>query len=734
MKTSSRLGPLALALASILAAALPGRGVRAQEGRVRIGVALSGGSAKGLAHVGVLRVLEREGVPVHVAAGTSMGSIVGGLYALGVSVDSLASLATSLDWEALFTDRVERSFLSPDQRAFDDRNLLSLPFSEGRVRLPSGAVEGAAIERLLARITWPAAAVRDFTQLPRPFTALATDLETGEAVALTQGVLADALRASMAIPGAIEPLRSNGRLLVDGALARNLPADDARGLGADVVVCSDVSDPLDRAEELVSLVDVLMQTASFRMYASTLEQRERCDILIQPDLEGLSALDFADADEWIRRGEAAAEREIEALRALAPRGAPLPEALRTGGSRSPFPTRLADSVQVSRLELDGVSPPAMEWVRRTLNLEERGMVSAARLDEALEDLYAGDLIGTVRYRIDLEGDEAVLTIRADSRARDEVGLGIRYDDLQRAAILFTATLHDWVQFGSVTRLDARLGEELQFRAAYLSGRSVTGRLSLGAEAGWSQSPLDVYEGDRRVARAEMELASATALVGLAASRGSLFALELRGERAVGSTAVAVSDTSTTVWLASAAISLHRESYDRTDFARSGGRFYLRSELGVTTVAEGGAFSHHVLDLDRRLPLHPRITALIGAHLGYMAGRDAPAHRRFFAGGDHPSPIYAATQPTFAGRTRQSMAGGAIQIWRVGLQTEPLAGRFLTLAMDAGAATEEWQVDPDRYRVGWSLSAGTTSIIGPLSITLTGGGGDLQWSFNVGRRF
>jgi NTE family protein len=682
----------------------------------------------------VLRVLEREGVPIHVAAGTSMGSVIGGLYALGVGVDSLAALATTLDWEALFTDRVERSYLSPDQRAFDDRNLVSLPFAEGRVRLPSGAVEGAAIQRLLARLTWPAASVRDFSRLPRPFAALATDLETGEAVPITRGVLADALRASMAIPGLIEPLLSNGRLLVDGALARNLPADDARALGADVVICSDVSDPLDRADQLVSLVDVLMQTASFRMNASTLEQRERCDVLIQPDIEGLSALDFDEAAEWIRRGEVAAERAVATLRGLASRGAPLPESLRLDDGRPDFPGRLPDSIRIARLQLVGVRTPAADWVRRTVDVDRRSMVSAGRLDEAMEDLYAGALIGTMRYRIDAAEGDAVLTVQADSRARDEVGLGIRYDDQQRAAILFTATLYDWLQFGSATRLDARLGEELQFRGSYLSGRAVTGSLSLGAEVGWSQSPLDVYDGSQRVARTELEVTSVVALVGLAAQRGSLVALELRGERAVGSTAVAANDTTVPVWLGSAAISFLRESYDRPDFPRGGGRTYLRSEFGVTTVAAGGAFSHHVLDIDRRLPLHPRITALFGAHLGYAGGRDVPTHRRFFAGGDHRSPIYSATQPTFAGQSRQAGSGNAVQIWRAGVQFEPMTARFLTVAMDAGTVAEAWRLEPDTHRFGWALSAGATSIVGPLSVTLTGGHGDLQWSFNVGRRF
>ncbi len=704
-----------------------------QDRPLRVGLALSGGSAKGLAHVGVLRVLEREGIAVDVVAGTSMGSIVGGLYAMGVGADSLTALSTGLDWDALFTDRVERTRLTPDQRAFDARTVLSLPFADGRVRLPSAAVEGAAIQRLLARLTWPAAAVRDFRRLPRPFAAVATDLDTGEGVSLTTGVLADAMRASLAIPGAIEPLRLDERILVDGGLSRNLPAQDARALGADLVICSDVSEPLDPADELVSFVDVLMQTVAWSSFASTLEQRQQCDVLILPDIDDLTPLDFDAASEWIRRGEAAADAVVAELRAVGARAGGL-----RAGPRDPgavFPGRLADSVRISTLTIEGSAGPAVVGlVERALGVDRDAVVSRERLDGVLEDLYATGLVGPVRYRLDTAGDSVALVVRTEGASRDRVGLGFRYDDRQRAALLFTATLYDRVQFGSATRLDARLGEELQFRASYLSGRAVTGTVSLGGEVGWSQSPLDVYDGGLRVARSELEVGSASVLVGLAAERASLLALELRGERAVASTAVAVTDTAESVWLGSAALWFLRESFDRTDFPRRGGRLLVRSELGVSTVAAGGAFSHHVLQLDRRVALHSRVSLVLGAHLGYTAGRDVPPHRRFQLGGDHPSPIFGSTQPTFAGVPAQFDAGTAVHVFRGGVQLEPLADRFVRIWADAGEARAGWRVVPDDWHVGWGVAVGSASIAGPLSVTVTGGNGDLQWSFNVGRRF
>ena len=175
--------------------------------RPRIGLVLSGGSAKGFAHIGVIAALERAGVPISVVAGTSMGAVLGGFYSIGYTPAQLREVAASQDWAALLGDRSDRQMLVPDRRVVGSRTVISFPVRGGRVTLPSGVVRGDAIMRLLERVTWRAQPVRDFTQLPLPFAAVATDVETGEAVVLTSGVLAQAMRASMAITGVIQPIR-----------------------------------------------------------------------------------------------------------------------------------------------------------------------------------------------------------------------------------------------------------------------------------------------------------------------------------------------------------------------------------------------------------------------------------------------------------------------------------------------------------------------------------------------
>src|SRR5438477_1049 len=295
----------------LVACALPLCGARAQ----RVGVALSGGAARGLAHIGVLKVLEEAGVPVDVITGTSMGSVVGGLYAVGYTAAQLDTIVRTEDWYRLLTDPVDRRDLAVDRKFTEDHYLLTLPIQRGGIKLPKSVVTGQRVSQLLTRLTWSAHAIRDFRALPIPFAAVATDLETSRAVVLDHGFLPDAIRASMALPSVFSPVDLGDTAVIDGGVVRNLPAQDARALGADVLICSDVTDPLEPRDSIVSLVDVLVQSVSFRVWDSEAVQRSKCDVLILPDVRAFSTFGFARAREVIARGEAAARAAMPAITA-----------------------------------------------------------------------------------------------------------------------------------------------------------------------------------------------------------------------------------------------------------------------------------------------------------------------------------------------------------------------------------------------------------------------------------
>lgn len=288
------------------------------DGPPRIGLVLGGGSARGAAHVGVLQVLEELRIPVHVVVGTSMGAVVGGLWASGLSAAELQRELVAVDWADVFRDEVPRSAVS-FRRKEEQRRLLLEPelgLTTGGPTLPSGLVAGHRLGLLLETLLLPVLPERDFDRLPIPFRATATDIVTGELVVMRRGRVGEAIRASMTVPAAFTPVERDGRLLVDGGLVENLPLSVAADLDVDVVIAVDVGSALRSPEDLRSLLGIASQVTRLMTRTNSDRALERVppDLLIQPDLSGFSTTDFHRSAEIIERGEAAARDAAEALR------------------------------------------------------------------------------------------------------------------------------------------------------------------------------------------------------------------------------------------------------------------------------------------------------------------------------------------------------------------------------------------------------------------------------------
>src|SRR3954466_11459699 len=277
----------------------------------RIGLVLSGGGARGLAHVGVLKVLEEMRVPVHCVTGTSMGAIVGGAYAAGTPPAELEALVRKADWDEVFRDSPPRTDISTRRKIDEYKTLFAPEYGVKRsgLVLPKGVIAGVAIEAFFRGLTQPAIDVTDFDKLPIPFRALAAHIETGEAVVLSHGGLARALRASMSVPGALAPVEIDGRLLVDGGIANNLPIDEARKLCGDVIIAVNISTAPLKREEITSAFSVSGQLINFLGKVNVERQLNSLgarDVLIAPELGDISAGSFNRAGDAMRVGENAA--------------------------------------------------------------------------------------------------------------------------------------------------------------------------------------------------------------------------------------------------------------------------------------------------------------------------------------------------------------------------------------------------------------------------------------------
>ncbi|HET6362726.1 MAG TPA: patatin-like phospholipase family protein [Gemmatimonadota bacterium] len=283
--------------------------------RPTIGLVLSGGGARGLAHVGVLEVLEELRVPVDLIAGTSMGAIVGGLYASGLPSDSLRALVAEIDWELLLSDTPPRSSLAFHRRAEERRYPVELEIGITRngLALPSGLIAGQDMGLLLRRHSLPVATVEDFRRLPIPFAAVATDIETGERVVLDSGDLVEAMRASMAIPVVFSPVEREGRILVDGGLVDNMPVELAREMGADVVIAVDASPPLLERDRLRTVLGISEQVVTLLGRQDLERELASADAALDIGFEDVGIFDFRDADSIIAKGATVARDSAGAL-------------------------------------------------------------------------------------------------------------------------------------------------------------------------------------------------------------------------------------------------------------------------------------------------------------------------------------------------------------------------------------------------------------------------------------
>ncbi len=718
---------LALLGSLVLARPVGAQPAEGEDDRPVLGVALSGGGAKGFAHVGVLKVLEEFGLPVDVVTGTSMGSVVGGLYAMGYTSEMVEAIMYAQDWDGMFSNAVPRRLQPVEQRVREERFLLTLPLRQGRPGLPAGLIPGQRIAMSLARFTLPVHAVRDFTKLPVPFACVATDLETGEGVRLDQGSLHDAIHASIAIPTVFSPVKIGERTYIDGGVARNLPAEDARALGAGLVLCVDVTSPLEKADSLNSLVDILQQAVGYRIEESTIRQRQLCDVLIQPDVAAYGVFDFDEMADIIGRGEAAARAMLPRLNALADS---------VGRVRYPrlTPPPLEDSVFVSRVRVEDLDAGLERQVRVALGFEGPRWFTAGDLEAAVERIYSRQVFERVTYRIegDQQADGVALVLRADERIQQRLGVGVRYDSHYRAAVLLDATAR---AFGRKTLgIHFRLGEVLQLGGALGWPVLVPSRVRLRFRVQATRAPIDVFEDGVRASSVRTEVLEAEARIGISVSNALVISLSAGGElfnlnRSVGVTSFL--DEARAVLTGTARLFL--DTFDQSAFPRGGHRLALATGLGGSVGDR--PFSHHQLDWRARWPLTNRFSLISRLTLGQVYGKDIPLHYQFFVGGafDYDYGAFSERQFSLQGYEVQQLGGRSVQVVGFGAQYRAGQDVYLMARWNAARVSSEkrWSLDPDAYRHGLGLTLGAETLVGPLEITFmsraAGGPYDLQVS-------
>lgn len=707
---------------------------QAQE-RPKIGLVLSGGGAKGFAHIGVLKVIEEIGLPIDYITGTSIGSILGGLYAVGYNARDLEEIALYTDWNEMFTDEVGRRALGMEQKMWDGRYIASLPIRNKKVQLPSGLIAGQKISQKLARLTLPVHGVDNFADLPIPFACVATDIVSGKAVVLKEGFLPDAIRASMALPSIFTPIKIGKHLLVDGGLVRNFPVEDVKNYGADIVIGVDVSAPLHQEEELKSFVNILDQAISIMSVNSTLQQRQLCDVLILPDVKDMTMLNFNEIDTLFARGESAARNMLPQLLAIK-------DSLAQFTFQWQAPQKhLPDSVYIVNIRIAGLTNVSRKLILSELGLHSPGWCQLDELEAAIARVYSAQLFERVTYQIKPVKTGAVLHLKVIEKSEHLFRFGLRFDSRNETTLLLNTVFRNLVRKGSFLNLDLKLGEQIGFDSQYFFHLGLRPRFGFRARLNYFEELLDVFRDARREAQLEVKSAGVEALLGTLFSTQVVAGFGLRSEIFEVSPKIAPPDfPSQQNELLLLLALLWVDTFNRANFPSSGVFLLVRNEFGDNRFGQFSDFSRHLFAFKGALPLHRKLSLLSEIWLGTTKGRELPSHYQFILGGVDSPLVFGETVLTstsFLGFKSQEFVGPHVQFVQLGLQYEIFSRIFVQLRMNAGNTFAEWnkQITKSRFESGIGITLGALTPLGPLELTLMGGSRHAFLShFNLGFKF
>ena len=422
----------------------------------KIGLVLSGGGAKGLAHIGVLKVIDSLGIKVDYIAGTSMGAVVGGLYASGYSAKQLDSIFSRIDVDALLQDYTPRGSKSFYEKRNDEIYALTLPFTKFKLGLPSGLSKGLYNFNLLSALTQQVSHIRDFDKLPIPFLCIATDAETGEKVVLDKGVLAQNMIASGALPTLYSPVEINGRLLIDGGVVDNYPIEELKARGIDIIIGVDVQDGLKTREELKGVTSVLSQINNFSMIEKMEGKKKATDIYIKPDIKGYSVVDFEKGKEIIEKGK---EKALENIQKLA--------LYENKDQREKGKVVFQDSIYIKDIIFNKLDNFTRAYVIGKLKFKKNTKLSINQFQKGILNLNATQNFSAINYSFDKmqDGEKLVLEIK-ENEITTFLKFGLHYDDLFKSGILLNYTKKRLIAKNDVASLDVVLGDNIRYNFDY----------------------------------------------------------------------------------------------------------------------------------------------------------------------------------------------------------------------------------------------------------------------------
>lgn len=687
--------------------------------RPKLGLVLSGGGAKGFAHIGAIKVFEEAGLKFDYIGGTSMGSIIGGLYAMGYGPDELMRIISDQNWNHLMTDRIPRRFIPIEEKYNADRFVTTFPFRKRKLQIRQGLYNGQLIELLLAHYTSSAYKYETFNDFSLPFLCIGTDLETGASVILDSGIVHQALRASMSIPSYFTPIKINEHVLVDGGVVNNYPVQEVKDMGAEIIVGVDVQAGLHRQEQLNSMMKIMEQVTAFYRMKANVFGKENTDIYIKPEMGTFDVMSFDSYDTIVRIGEIAARKALPQLKKLA-------DSLNafSGGNNRKLDAKPLDSVFVASVQYRGLDKVSRSYLEGALQFESRTWISMDEINSGILRAYGSSFFETVKYHFlpDIEG--VVLVVTVEEASSGILGAGVHYDSDYKVALLLNATFKNVLYKGSKLFVDLNLGENSRLSGYYLIDRGRKPGFGLRVTTFALQfndydnnKIADVFRTNQNKVEVFTQLSRRKTLQFRTGFEYEYVKLETNLNETIGDDYNSYFSVFAN-WL--------MDTYNRSSFPTRGIQLNLKAKyiIPVTQSWDEDFFSNALmfqLKFSKNTPISPRSTLQTGLYAGFTIKDNLPPPQHWFIlGGQSQNNYYDGFIPFYGLRFIEE-AGLYTAVGNFAWQYNIHRKFYLTLKFNLGLIDDDFEqmVEDFDLIAGMGVAFGYDSFIGPIELSLMG---------------
>ena len=711
------------------------------QARKKVGLVLGGGGAKGVSHIGVLKVLEEAGIPIDYIAGTSMGAIVGGLYSIGYSAAEIDSMVASQDWQLLLSDRVKRDNLTFPEKENSERYVISLPFGiDKKDRLVDGMIKGQNLQNLFSNLTIGYHDSVDFRSFPIPFACVAVNLVDGKDYVFQKGSLPIAMRASMAIPAAFTPVKLDSMVLVDGGLNNNYPADVVKTMGADIVIGVDLgTSDLKNLQHLNSTIGVVGQIVALHGYEKYVHNTEITDLLIRPNTSPYNSASFTTAalDTLIIRGEEAARKQWNELLTLKEKIGS--DSISTNTRSNAIVLKPHDSFLIRKIYFEGADPRDEKWLLQISQLKENSWISLQKLHHAMSILIGTNAYSNVSYKLTGE-DARDLHLIVEPKSASAVNVGLRFDSEEIIAVLLNGTFDYHTKFHSRFSVTGRVGKKTYGRVDYSIERNPLRNLNLSYK--FTYQDLDIYhKGEKSLnttfrnhfaefSYSDMNWLSFKVQTGIRYEHYNYKSVLNNGELPI--------DLKTQNFI-NYFVSTHFETLDRSYYPNRGVSLkadytvYTDNFVGYQGHTPFSALSANFLSV---IPVTSHFSILPAVYGRVLIGRDA-AYPYLNAVGGETEGHYLDHQLPFAGINQVEFLDHAFLSLRLQLRQRISSRHYISLIGNYGVHDDNFfNLLKGNHLWGGSLGYAYNSIFGPMnaSFGLSNRAQKLQFFLNLGYYF